>query len=345
MKVGITYDLEDDYRALGFSEEEAAEFDSLETIQAIDSTLSKLGCETARIGNIRSLVTKLAQGERWDLVFNIAEGCSGLGRESQVPALLDAYGIPYTFSDPAVLALTLHKGLTQKVVQSFGVPIAPFVVIENICDVRKVDLSFPVFAKPVAEGTGKGVSSRSKIATRPELTAVCKDLLKRYGQPVLVEEFLPGREFTVGILGTGKHASTVGVMEVHLNERAERDAYGYHNKKNWKELVSYSLARGTIARECKEIALAAWRGLGCRDAGRIDLRLNREGTPCFLEVNPLAGIRPGYSDFCILNDLVKFEYTEFLRFILESACERGKLVAPWHTPLEEIAVAAGRRSA
>jgi D-alanine-D-alanine ligase len=330
MRVGITYDLEDDYLAAGFTKEEAAEFDSIETIDAIDGALRAIGCDTDRIGNIKQLVPRLSQGDRWDLVFNIAEGCYGFSRESQVPALLDAYKIPYTFSEPIILGITLNKGITQKLIRASGIPAARFGVVEEVGDIKKIDLPFPLFAKPIAEGTGKGVTARSKISSRAELIAVCKDLLKSYAQPVLVEEFLPGREFTVGILGTGSKAHAVGVMEVHLSPQAEQQVYGYHNKTNWKELVSYSLARGAIARECKTIALAAWRELGCSDCGRIDLRLNSEGTPCFLEVNPLPGIRPGYSDFCILNDFIKLEYSEFIRRIVDSACERAHITPPWN---------------
>jgi len=322
MKIGITYDLEQDYRDLGFSEEEAAEFDSIETIDAIDSTLQCLGTDTDRIGNIRSLVGRLAAGEKWDLVFNIAEGVKGFGRESQVPALLEAYDIPYTFSDPAVLSLCLHKGITQRVVRSMGLPTANFAVVENASDLRRVNLEFPLFAKPVGEGTGKGITAHSKIETRAELNVVVKNLLAKFCQPVLVETFLPGREFTVGVVGTGVDAEAVGVMEVHLTPRAERDVYGFYNKKNWREACHYSNIDGALAKQCEKIAIAAYRGLGCRDAGRIDLRLNVEGVPCFLEINPLAGIRPGYSDFCLLNELAGLTYTDFLAAIVNSACNR-----------------------
>ena len=121
MKIGITYDLRDDYIAEGYTEEETAEFDHPRTIAAIEDTLQSLGYETDRIGHIRALARRLVAGNRWDLVFNIAEGLRGFGREAQVPALLDAWEIPYTFSDPLVLSLTLHKGLTKRVIRDrFG---------------------------------------------------------------------------------------------------------------------------------------------------------------------------------------------------------------------------------
>jgi D-alanine-D-alanine ligase len=156
--IGLTFDLKKDYLAEGFSEEEAAEFDSEETIAGIENALQKCGNETIRIGHFKNLVNQIAQGKRWDLVFNICEGMYGLGREAQVPALLDAYQIPYTFSDPLTLSLSLHKGFTKQVVKDFGIPTSPFIIMNKIHDLDNMQLQFPLFIKPVAEGTGKGIS-------------------------------------------------------------------------------------------------------------------------------------------------------------------------------------------
>ena len=166
MLVGLTYDLRADYLAAGYSAEETAEFDGVATIDAIDAALREIGHQTDRVGNGRQLVDRLAAGDRWDLVFNIAEGLHGTAREAQVPAILDLYEIPYTFSDPLVLAVCLHKGLTKTVVGCAGVPTTPFVLVEKIEDVETIDLPFPLFAKPVAEGTGKGITADSKIKDR-----------------------------------------------------------------------------------------------------------------------------------------------------------------------------------
>ncbi|MEN6485432.1 MAG: D-alanine--D-alanine ligase, partial [Syntrophobacteraceae bacterium] len=265
MKVGITYDLRDDYLAEGYGEEQTAEFDKPETIEAIQETLESLGFETDRIGHVRKLVARLAAGDRWDMVFNIAEGVAGYGREAQVPALLDAYGICYTFSDPLVLALTLHKGMTKRVIRDLGIPTADFAVVESEWDASGVRLPYPLFAKPVAEGTGKGITASSKISTPEELRAVCRRLLGEYRQAVLVETFLPGREFTVGIVGTGAEARVVGSMEVLLKTRAEPDVYSYTNKERYEELVEYRPASDETAKDAERVALDAWRGLGCRD--------------------------------------------------------------------------------
>lgn len=322
MRIGITYDLQADYLAEGMSEEQAAEFDRPDTIEAIELALRGLGFVTDRIGNIRRLAGRLVAGDRWDMVFNIAEGVRGFGREAQVPALLDAYHIPYTFSDPLVLSLTLHKGMTKRVVRDLGIPTPDFAVVEDESDIDRIGLPLPLFAKPVAEGTGKGIGAASRIRTRSELFAVCRRLLGEFEQPVLVEIFMPGREFTVGITGTGKASSAIGAIEVCLKEHAEEEAYSYYNKKRFEELVEYRLVRDATAQKAVEVALAAWRSLGCRDGGRIDLRADAAGTPCFLEVNPLAGLNPEISDLPILCRLSGIPYRELIARIMESALAR-----------------------
>ena len=163
MNFGMTYDLREDYLALGYSEEETAEFDRPDTIEAIEQALLSLGHQVTRIGNIQSLTKALASGQRFDMVFNIAEGLRGVGRESQVPALLDAYDIPYTFSDPVVLGLSLHKGMTKHVIRGLGLLTADFAVVENFEEVNSVQLPYPRLVKPIQEGTGKGITPLNKV--------------------------------------------------------------------------------------------------------------------------------------------------------------------------------------
>ncbi|MGA7875106.1 MAG: KamA family radical SAM protein [Desulfoferrobacter sp.] len=320
--VGITYDLREEYLAEGYSREETAEFDRPDTIEGIDKTLQGLGFQTERIGHVRNLVARLAAGDRWDMVFNIAEGLKGYGREAQIPTLLEAYDIPYTFSDALVLSLSLHKGMTKRVIRDLGIPTTDFAVVETEADVAKLTLPFPLFAKPVAEGTGKGVTAASKIRTPEELAFVCRMLLATYKQPVLVETFLPGREFTVGIVGTGEDTKAIAVIEILLKAQAENDAYSYKNKEHYEELVEYRLANDEMAQRAKEVAFAAWKGLGCRDAGRIDLRADADGVPNFIEVNPLAGLNPTHSDLPILCRMVGVSYEELLDQIMGSALKR-----------------------
>ncbi len=328
MKVGLTYDLRDEYLAEGYGEEETAEFDRPETIHAIETALRRMGFETERIGHAKDLVARLANRERWDWVFNIAEGLHGIGREALIPALLEAYQIPCAFSDSMVLALTLHKGMTKRVIKNLGIPTPDFAVVEDERDIEDVNLPFPLFAKPVAEGTGKGITAASKLANRDDLRRVCRALLAQYRQPALVERFLPGREYTVGLFGTGRDARAFGAMEVALNAQAEQEVYSYHNKEHYEGLVEYRLVEGEAAERACAVALAAWRGLGCRDAGRIDVREDEQGAPNFIEVNPLAGIRPVHSDLCIICNLLGISYQQMIETIARSALQRFGLPFP-----------------
>ncbi len=322
MLIGLTYDLRSDYLKEGFTEEETAEFDSEVTIEAIENTLGELGFKTQRVGNIRALIDALGQGRRWDMVFNICEGLYGVAREAQVPALLDAYQIPYVFSDPLVLALTLHKGHTKRIVRESGIPTADFFEVHSTSDIESIPLSLPLFAKPVAEGTGKGIDSRSLVKTRDELAEVCKRLLNQFNQPVLVETYLPGSEFTVGIVGTGSRAKVVGVMEIVVTQRAPEQVYSYTTKENWHGVVEYPLATGINYERCAKTALDAWRALGCRDGGRVDLKMDAHSVPNFIEVNPLAGINPEHSDLPMLARKNGIPYKQLLALIMDSALER-----------------------
>jgi D-alanine-D-alanine ligase len=322
MRAGITYDLRSDYLKEGFSEEETAEFDRESTIDGIEGALKELGYETDRIGHVRHLAQRLVNGDRWDIVFNICEGMNGIGREAQVPALLDAYNIPYTFSDALVLSLTLHKGMTKRVIRDAGIPTPDFALVDRIEDLAIVSLPYPLFVKPNAEGTGKGIDAKSRVNNPDELETACRLLLPRFPTGLIVETFLPGREFTAGIAGTGDQARVLGVMEVILNPNAEADAYSYVNKEQCDELVTYGMAEGEIAKACEEVALRSWRVLNCRDAGRVDLRMDPGGVPHFLEVNPLAGLHPVHSDLPIICGFQGIPFTTLIGMIMESACSR-----------------------
>ena len=323
MRIGFTYDLKADYLALGFGEHAVAEFDTEVTIEAISAALEDLGHEVVRIGHVKALAARLVAGERWDLVFNIAEGVAGFGRESQVPALLEAYAIPYTFSDPLVCALTLHKGMAKHVARGHGVPTPNFALVATPAEAAAVRLPFPLFVKPVAEGTSKGVTARSLVTTRTALIEVCAELIAEYREPVLVEEFLSGREFTVGILGTGAGSRALATLEVELRAGADAAVYSYRNKAQWRELVEYKLLEaGALRRGVEEVALATWKCLGCRDAGRVDVRLDAAGNPQMLEVNPLAGLTPEHSDLPIMAALQGMDFESLIGEILRCTATR-----------------------
>ena len=325
MRIGLTYDLRREYLAEGFSEEDAAEFDSDETVDGIEAALRELGHEPDRVGRAKRLTERLVRGDRWDLVFNIAEGSNGIGREAQVPALLDLYEIPYTFSDPLVMSLTLHKGLTKRVIRDAGVPTADFLVAERPSDARRVSFEPPYFVKPVAEGTGKGINAASLVERREDLEPVCKRLIETFRQAALVEEFLSGREFTVGVAGEGDEAAALGAMEVVLLKGAETGGYGFFNKKHFEDVVRYRPAKAQedpLAAEAADVSVAAWRALGCRDAGRVDVRCNRQGRVQFIEVNPLAGLNPVISDLPILCRMNGISYVDLIGRIVASASRR-----------------------
>ncbi len=324
MQVGLTYDLKDEYLAAGYNPEDVAELDRVETIEGIGNALHELGHQTERIGNVRRLLEKLGEGRRWDIVFNIAEGLEGLGRESQVPTVLEIYGIPYTFSDPVTLGVSLHKGMAKRVVRSAGLATPDFAEIREPGDVDEVNLPYPLFAKPLAEGSGKGISSKSRIADPRQLREVCLDLLARFNQPVLVETFLPGREFTVGVTGTGRRAVCTGMMEVLFTSDDAAGIYSHHTKTNYEDLVQYTSVEGEVARACEELALAVWRVLGGRDAGRVDVRFDDRGLANFIEVNPLPGLNYIHSDLPILCKMNGIGFTQLIGRIMESAALRVK---------------------
>jgi D-alanine-D-alanine ligase len=321
VNIGITYDLRADYLQQGLSEEETAEFDVPETIDGIASALEALGHATVRIGGIRQLVARLAQGETWDLVFNYAEGLYGLGREAQVPAVLDAFQIPYTFSDTCVMSLALDKALTKRVVRDLGIATPSFAVLRDESDLAGLSLPFPLFAKPVGGGSSIGISAASRVTTTAELTRVFLDLSRRFQQPVLVESFLPGRDLTVGIIGSGETARAIGVLEVVLAERAEPYAYSYKNKQDWVGKVRYQMASDAAAAEAADMALRIWKALGARDAGRLDFRCDETGRPNFLELNPLAGLHE-VSDLIVLADWVGSSRDALIEEIVSSAVRR-----------------------
>jgi D-alanine-D-alanine ligase len=324
MLVGITYDLRDEYLKEGFTEEETAEFDKEETIEGIENALIKAGFKTERIGHVRNLAKLLVEGKKWDIVFNISEGMYGLAREAQVPCLLDAYNIPYVFSDGLVLALSLHKGLTKRVIRDAGLATPDFAIVETIGDVDDIKLKYPLFAKPVAEGTGKGISGLSKITSKEELKETCKMLLKKFNQPVLVERFLPGREFTVGVVGTGKDTRAVGIMEVVFKKTEKTKIYSLENKENYHEVIDYSVPEEEITKLCYELTEKCWQVLGCRDGGRVDLRMDDTGILNFIEVNPLAGLNPVHSDLPILCRFAGTSYQKLIEMIMDSAIQRLK---------------------
>ena len=321
MKVGLTYDLRSWYIDRGYSMDETAEFDKQETVDALEKSLKQMGHETEPIGNAFQLIEALAAGRKWDIVFNIAEGLYGDGRESVVPAILDQYKIPYVFSGPVIMGLSLNKHLAKLVVAASNVPVSPGCLISELKDIDRCNLQYPLFVKPVSEGTGKGITDKSLIHSSEELTKMVKWILSEFHQPALVEEYLPGREFTVGVVGYGEEAKAIGGMEVMTVNNLP---YSIEVKENYQNYCSYKPLDTDIADECKSVALGAWKALNAVDAGRVDLKADRTGRICFIEANPLAGLNPIHSDLPILSRMYGIEYQTLMELIMKAAIKRIK---------------------
>jgi D-alanine-D-alanine ligase len=322
MKVGLTYDLRSWYLDQGYSMEDTAEFDKQETVDAINTALRKMGFETETVGNCFQLIDALAAGKRWDLVFNIAEGLYGDGRESVVPAILDQYKIPYVFSGPVVLGISLNKYLTRLIVSAAGVPVSPGMLISTRSDIPECKLEYPLFIKPVSEGTGKGITEKNILHSPAELKQVAEYILERYNQPALVEEYLPGREFTVGVIGSGDDAVAIGGMEI---ECMNNFPYSVEFKENYQEFCKYVPMAKEFREECETVALNVWKALGAVDAGRVDVKADRKGRMCFMEVNPLAGLHPVHSDLPILSKMINIDYQSLMEMIMKSTLKRHGL--------------------
>jgi D-alanine-D-alanine ligase len=207
--------------------------------------------------------------------------------------------------------------------RSNGLHTAGFEVIRNTADLENCKLNFPLFAKPIAEGTGKGITDRCRISSGEQLRCVCNDLLSKYKQPVLVEEFLPGREFTTAILGTGSNARVLGTMEVEIIDKSNGSIYSYENKELCDKFCKYHRPTDQVARAVERLALDSHRVLGCRDASRVDIRCDNAGAPCFMEINPLAGLHPSHSDLPMIATQEGMSYKELLDSIIKSAMTRS----------------------
>ncbi len=327
MRIGFVYDARDEYLAEGFSEIDVAEFDTESTLAEVEVALTRCGARVERIGRGTALARRLAAGERWDLVFSIAEGISGRAREAQVPALCELFGQAYAFSDPLTMAATLDKAVAKRLVRDQGVPTADFALLRRARDARGVDLGFPLFVKPVAEGTGKGCAAASIVADRRELEVVAARLIERFRQPAIAEAYLAGREFTVGILGNGVGAEVIGVLEIVVRPDAEDPVYSFDNKEHWEGRVIYRLAEDPEALLAARLALAAYQALECRDAARIDMRSDAAGVPQFLEANPIAGLHPTHSDLPMLTRFSGRSYDWLIGGILDAAV--GRLGLEW----------------
>jgi D-alanine-D-alanine ligase len=320
--VGLVYNLKR-IQPNAAGEDREAEFDGPATIAAIAEAIRSHGHDVVEFEATAELASLLPQS-RLDLAFNVAEGLRGRSREALVPALLELLDIPYTGSDPATLVLTLDKALAKRVVAQAGVPTAPWVVMQSGRERLPETLRFPVIVKPVAEGSSKGVWGASVVETDAEVRRRVPDLVQRYGQPVLVETYLPGREFTVGLLGE-RRPKILPPMEVVFTNGAQYSLYTFEDKLAASDGIRYDApARisSALETEIRRVARRSFRALGCRDVARVDVRLDENGRVHFVECNPLPGLTPGWSDLCMIAESVHMDYRTLIGEIMAPAIRR-----------------------
>lgn len=325
MRIGISYDLFKPSLAEEGPPDLYEEWDQEVTINAIAGALSELGHEPVLLGGGKGFLDKVLSDPP-DLVFNIAEGYGTRSREAHIPAILEFLGIPYTGSDPLTLALTLDKELTKIVVASAGVRVPGSITAESVAELEKIDLPMPVILKLRWEGSSMGLRRNSRAKTREEMLSVGRWLLETYGRPIMVEEFIPGKETTVAITGNSQDARVYASLLIeHVSVPPEDFVYSLEVKHNWREEIRYT-ANPAMDEETREAlessALAAYRVLGCRDISRLDFRFGADGQPRFIEVNPLPGLNPTHSDLWIMTDKLGIPYHELVGEILGAALRR-----------------------
>jgi D-alanine-D-alanine ligase len=341
-----------------------AEWDSIETLDAVAAALGALG-EVIRLEATADFPARLREAKP-DIVFNIAEGLHGVNREAHVPAICEFYGVPYSASDPFTLSLCLDKARTKEILAYHGVPTAAFALVRSLRDlpalrkrIRAVHhvaaphvvpserpLHLPLFVKPVHEGSSKGITERNLCRTAAELEAQVATLLEQYEQPVLVEEYLPGDEFTCAILGNGDEATVLPIVGMNFAALPEGalPIYGFEAKWLWDRPENplemfHCPARIDEGRRraIESVVLHAYSVLGCRDWSRIDVRLDAAGTPNVVEVNPLPGILPNPEDNSCFPKAARaagLSYDELIQSCLRFAAER-----------QGVALAGSRRTA
>jgi len=314
--------------------DEFAEWDSPATIAAVESALSKLG-KVVRLEANEDFPERLRQTKP-DIVFNIAEGFLGVNREAHVPAICEFYGIPYSGSDPFTLSLCLDKARTKETLAFHEIPTPKFAVVRKLEELKAATegLNLPLFVKPLHEGSSKGITDSNLCWDAKHLFRQTEFLLENYDQPVLVEEYLPGKEFTCAVLGNGDEATVLPIVAINFETlpNGALPIYSFDAKFVWDRPenpldIFQCPARITSALQAsiERVTLDAFRVLGCRDWARIDVRLDGSGAPNVLEVNPLPGILPDPADNSCLPKAARaagIGYDELIRSCLKYAAAR-----------------------
>ncbi len=327
LRVGFAYNVKRIVPTPDAVEDSEAEYDSPTTLQAIREAIASWGHEVVDLEATPELPSLLASTPL-DLVFNIAEGLKGRNRESQVPALLELLDIPYTGSDPATLSIALDKGLAKKIVRQHGIQTPNFQLMTTGKERLLKDFTkFPLIVKPVAEGSSKGVVSKSVCNTESELREVVREILEKYQQPALVEDYIAGREFTVGLLGEKRPKVLVPMEVVFLDKSEKTPVYSFQHKLEWNDRIRYDVPAKLDPAQLERLrsaSRAAFMALGCRDVARIDFRMDEKGRIFFLECNPLPGLTPGWSDLVLVAQGSGIDYRNLIGEILSGAIRRYK---------------------
>ena len=325
IRVGVAYNIKKNI--IANLPDAEAEFDDPNTIQAIKNALEESGYEVELLEANGQFPASVAQCKP-DIVFNIAEGFSGRGREAHIPAILNFIGIPFTGSDETTMCVTMDKPLAKKILSIHRVTTPKYKVFGSADKISVRGLKFPLIVKPTAEGSGKGISSQSVVYDLAGLKSALSKSIENYCQIMLVEEYISGREFTVGILGNGRDVRVFPPMEIIFRENSgsiAHNIYSYEIKSRFEDYVDYKcppdLSDGAQA-ELMRIARRVYDILECRDFARIDFRMDGLGKFYFIELNPLPGLAPGYSDFPILAGLCGLSYKDLINQILTSAMIR-----------------------
>jgi D-alanine-D-alanine ligase len=326
MRIGLSYDLKETIEENLTVEDALEEYDSPETVAMISAALASMGHEVIRLGGGTYFLDNIRR-ENVDMVFNIAEGRGNYrSREAQVPAVLEMLSIPYTGSDPLTLAVCLDKPLTKKLVAAGGINTPNWLVISGEKELYQAPwekLAFPVIIKPASEGSSKGIRLTSVAEDIRQAETEARRILDVYRQPVMVEEFIDGDEVTVGMVGNSP-PKIVGMMRVLPKKPAAHFVYSVEVKRDYLNLVDYEcpprLSQKTLD-VMERYSVATFKTLGCRDFSRIDFRVGRDGTPCFIEINPLPGLG-SYSDLVIMAQMLGRKYETLIASVLDAAIER-----------------------
>jgi len=328
MRIGLSYDLKHSVPvACNQPEDALEEYDSPETVDAIETALGAEGHSVVRLGGGKEFLNNILRNGV-DFVFNIAEGLGNYrSREAQVPSLLEMLDIPYSGSDPQCLAICLDKPLAKKLVALSGVATPRWRVIkhqERLSQLTWDDFPFPAFVKPAQEGSSKGIGSGCIVDNTRQMTEIAADLLERYRQPIIAEKYIDGDEMTVGMVGNSP-PSVLGIMRILPKKKKERFIYSLQVKRNWEETVDYECPPRLGKRVLDNItasSIKTFEVLGCRDFARLDFKLSHDGVPYVLEVNPLPGLNPKSGDLPIMATKMGWTYQRLISAILGAALKR-----------------------